>query len=393
MFARASASASAPALSREQHDRLWDNYLDYVGLPPSAVPTARMGPAPLTRDDAPTLYLDTKDWISLAKARIGRPDGRSFRPCYDFLLTHTGTGGLRVVLSSASYAEVSRAVPTVRQRTELADVMSEISRFQTIRVLSQLLDAQFDQALHERLGRPAFPIKAEPFGRGVGFAFKGEAVNLEITLPPWPGIASAPDFIGGRSVFEELRFRAGEALEYVCLRGPRPEDVPHMPGYDLTPLQDADKEQVNREVELATMLAADPKLRSRLDDVVAARELYWTFGPELPRLLTRAAMSLDSFFYNGKDWIRDFLGSIPSIAVGKALKVRSFANASRAWSVNDLRDTEHLMLAVPYCDVVVTDRHAATVLKQAQLDQRLGTTILTDVRQLPDVLEHYDPTS
>jgi hypothetical protein len=55
--------------------------------------------------------------------------------------------------------------------------------------------------------------------------------------------------------------------------------------------------------------------------------------------------------------------------------------------VNDLRDSQHLMLAVQYCDVVVTDRHAASVLKQAHLDERLGTDILSDLTQLPDVLE------
>jgi len=29
------------------------------------------------------------------------------------------------------------------------------------------------------------------------------------------------------------------------------------------------------------------------------------------------------------------------------------------------------MLAMPYCDLVVTERHAATVLEQSHLDQRL----------------------
>jgi len=347
-----------------------------------------MGPAPEIEADEPSVYLDTNHWISLAKARLGRPDGEPFVPCYEFLLAWTGKGALRVVLSSSSYTEVTRAVPTVRQRTELADVMSEISRFWTIRRFSQLLEAQFDQALHDRLGRPAFPIKVEPFGRGVLFAFKGEPLKLHVTGTLPPGVTSTASLFGGQAALDDFMFHAHEATEYMCLRGPRPEDIPNMPGYDLAPVEAADREQVSREVEFAKMLAEDPMLRTRLDDIVAARELYWELGPELPRLLYRAAMSVDSFFFKGKDWIRGFLESLPSIAVQKALKVRSFANASRPWSVNDLRDSEHLMLAVPYCNVVVTDRHAASVLKQAHVDERLETTILSDLKQLPRAVEY-----
>jgi hypothetical protein len=237
------------------------------------------------------------------------------------------------------------------------------------------------------LGRPAFPLKVEPFGRGVLFAFKGEPLNLHVSGQLPPNVASMADLFGGQDAFDDFMFHAHEAMEYQCLRGPRPEDIPAMPTYNLAPVEAADKEQVSREVELARILAEDPTLRVRLDDIVAARELYWELGPELPRLLYRAAMSVDSFFYKGKEWISEFLESLPSIAVQKALKVRSFANASRPWSVNDLRDSEHLMLAVPYCDVVVTDRHAAAVLNQVHLDDRLGTTILADLTQLPDVLE------
>lgn len=51
-----------------------------------------------------------------------------------------------------------------------------------------------------------------------------------------------------------------------------------------------------------------------------------------------------------------------------------------AWTVNDLRDIDALSIAVPYCDVVVTDHTARTAIIHAHLDWRCST-IVTRWRQ------------
>ena len=43
-------------------------------------------------------------------------------------------------------------------------------------------------------------------------------------------------------------------------------------------------------------------------------------------------------------------------------------NASRDWSVNDMRDIDHMGIAVPYCDLVLTERHNTAVLRQVTDD-------------------------
>jgi hypothetical protein len=41
---------------------------------------------------------------------------------------------------------------------------------------------------------------------------------------------------------------------------------------------------------------------------------------------------------------------------------------------------------MPYCDIVVTEKSAAHVLRTAHLDKRLNTVLLTRLDDLPDHL-------
>ncbi len=361
----------------------WSGVLDGFGIAPDSLPTLSLDPVPALQVNAPTIYLDTNHWISLSKARIGHGDGLKFRDCYEFLCAQTAAGGTRTALSTASYMETGRA--TIRQRAHLADVMSEITRFVTIQRQSRLLECQLMRALHNRLGRPMFPQEVEPFGAGAGFAFKGNPISH--SFPPAEQAAKPmTELIGGTEACDDLLFRFHQLVEYLCLRGPRPEDIALMAGYDLAPVEAVEAEQVQRETDLEAMLANDPTMKLRLDEIVAARELYWELGPDLPRLLSKAGLTSSSLFGRGKEWVTDLIESLPSIAIQKALKVRAFKNASRPWSANDQRDIDHMSVAVPYCDIVVTERHSAAVLRSGGFDVWLGTIILDDLTDLPDAI-------
>jgi hypothetical protein len=44
-------------------------------------------------------------------------------------------------------------------------------------------------------------------------------------------------------------------------------------------------------------------------------------------------------------------------------------------------------VAIPYCDVVVTDRHACSLANAARLPQRLGTKVIPTLDQLVPALD------
>ena len=69
--------------------------------------------------------------MALAKARLGRPEFPHDRAAYEALRAAVASSQVIVLLSGITYQELSR-IGSVRQRTDLADVIAEISGFATI---------------------------------------------------------------------------------------------------------------------------------------------------------------------------------------------------------------------------------------------------------------------
>jgi hypothetical protein len=67
-----------------------------------------------------------------------------------------------------------------------------------------------------------------------------------------------------------------------------------------------------------------------------------------------------------------------SSEVAIELKTALHRDAARAagWLPNDVTDIDQLAMAVPYCDVVVTEKAGGDSLKKAHLDERCATTVV-----------------
>src|SRR5208283_590881 len=114
------------------------------------------------------IYLDLKDWVALAKARLGRPEFPHDRAAYEALRAAVASGQVIVLLSGITYQELSR-IGSLRQRTDLADVVAEISGFATITGRSVATRHQVLTALAARYGGPE-PAPIRPLGIGINFA-------------------------------------------------------------------------------------------------------------------------------------------------------------------------------------------------------------------------------
>jgi len=98
----------------------------------------------------------------------------------------------------------------------------------------------------------------------------------------------------------------------------------------------------------------------------------------------RGNTSLDLWF-SDRDKMRRLVRSMPSSEVAIELKTAMHRNAQRArvWEPNDVVDMDALSLAVPYCDIVVTEQHAHHVLRAARLHERMDKVLLRDLTELP----------
>ncbi|MEU1103634.1 hypothetical protein ABZ408_22095 [Streptomyces tibetensis] len=74
--------------------------------------------------------------------------------------------------------------------------------------------------------------------------------------------------------------------------------------------------------------------------------------------------------------VSSFVLDVPTRHTYHALRSSRYMNPQQAWHQHDFADFMALAVAIPYCDVVVTERHWRHVAIQAGLDKRYNTRIL-----------------
>ena len=285
------------------------------GIPPDVLPlfcghireTSEYPFLPTDARDRLKVYLDLKDWVALAKARLGRPEFPQDGLAYQALRTATAAGQVIVPLSATTYQELSR-ITSLRQRTDLANVIAEISGFVTITGRSVATKHQVLTALAARFGGPE-PAPVRPLGIGIQFA-TGDQRRLVLrgrddTPPNMP-----------QALVREIE-TAAALLEYMMARGPEPGDLPALRAYGYRPeaVEQVEQDRLKREKQLAAMLRDGTAGRGRLGDLVHARYLFWELDNQLRVGLDQYGIDVSDFFANDKEWLTAFLDDIPGAAI------------------------------------------------------------------------------
>jgi hypothetical protein len=326
-----------------------------------------------------TVYLDVKDWVALAKARLGRPEFSHDQAAYEALKAATASGQVIVPLSAMTYQELGR-ITSLRQRTDLANVIAEISGFVTITGRSVAMRHQVLAALAARYGGPA-PAPVRALGIGIQFA-TGDRRSFVLRgrhgVPP-----NMPQVL-----LREIESSGRALLEYMMARGPEPGDLSALRAYGYRPeaVAQIEQDRLRREQRLAAMTRDGTTARGRLGDIVHARYLFWEIDADLRVGLEQHEIDISDFFANGKEWLTAFLDDIPGAAITMTLAEKGLRNTDKVWKGNDLRDADAMSAAIPYCDVVLTDKYVAAQLARSHAVTRLGTLVLPRLRDLNERL-------
>jgi hypothetical protein len=318
------------------------------------------------------VYLDQNKWIDLARAANGNPLGESFRAVGVVIAAAVEQGQASFPLSAGHFIETWRQ-RRARQRHDLASTMATISRNHTIAPPHRLLPAELDHAFQRRFGRPATPLPVQPFGCGV------EHVTGIHDGPPIPDAMRAavltinPD-LGEREL--------ANAIDQLLLAGPA-QDMP-IAGIPLPPMLPAQNFAAvqNEQVRLFIEHETDKGTRRR---AVAAREL-WDMKEPLEAAMRRAGIWWEEIIALEADGTTDLMLDLPSRAPALELMWRQHDNTQTTWEPNDMTDIGYLSTAVAYCDVVVTERKWEHMLNQSGVAQRFGTTVISNLADLTEVL-------
>ena len=336
------------------------------------------------------VYLDLNHWIALAKALSGHHDGRRDRDILQRLLHAVEQGHAVFPVSLSVYAEVLK-IGDYRRRSDLRKVIERLGGYSVVTSRHVIATHEIEALLDDLVGPNPNPIKHMDYLDWGVFRALGMRGGVKVVTQEGEDVTSAvrQRFSGGPDEFDRILNEGVVNLNRVVLDGPSPKDAPDFRanGYRPDRILEAYDQEAAAERAWARVLDKEPRWRrGRLRDAVTAREVAF----HINRIVTVAARArgLEAFseIFRGAERPRRAFDAMPSFDVTVTLKTAIHRNAKHVWTNNHIHDIHALASTLPYCDVVLTDREMATLVRHSKLDQRLGTTVYHSLQDLSGLL-------
>lgn len=310
------------------------------------------------------LYLDTCKWIDLSRAHYRSPEGEPFQAALAAVQAAVASGNLVVPFSAVNALEAAKHGEPGR-RNRLFKFMVRLSRGNAVLPLATTLGWEMKNALRRIFARgKAISVRYSLIGPGVGHAL-GKSLRVEAETPEIEAAImrealSLRETLRGlrglgkdRSVAERMKAVEEDALAMF-------ERIRAWSTSELNAFQ-------QREFMLAETLTKGEEGRAFKE---ALKEVHVTTA-ELRRLLTCPKM------------LESFVGLVPALDVPLTLSIARDQNHDHKIKLNDIRDFGWLAVALPYANLVVSEKAWHGMACANRLDQRYGTTMIRDARELP----------
>jgi hypothetical protein len=308
------------------------------------------------------IYLDMNKWIALAQAYHNRSAGAQFQEVLECVRRAVREGRAVFPLSDIHILEARKRRDLESQR-RLLTVMWEFSQGWALAPTRVLVEQQLEVAVARLFEQPT-PIVDSPFGRGPVFAY-GLSGDL---LRDVGGDAERASQI--QETFTTLRGLDRLLQSHATAGASQAAQL-----FQLRLDQAANDNQTRRQ-------DAQPATRvQRKGDYV--RDLLQ--HPRLLAILTRNGQ-LEAFGQLEQAEFVQFFGGVPTLDVEIELLTESNEHLDRLTQPNDIADVTFLSAAIPYCDIVVTERYWVNIATRKGVGEKYGTTLLSNLNDLIPIL-------
>ena len=348
-------------------------------------------PATLRVPHGPRLvYLDLNHWIALAKALSGHPNGRKHHDILDQLLHAVEQGRAVFPLSLPIYVEVLK-IGDHRRRSDLRKIMERLGGFAVVTSRDVIATHEIEALLNDLVGPNPNPINVVDYLDWGVFRALGMRGGFKVVTRQGEDVTSAVRhrFSSGPDEFDRILDEAMLNLNREILDGPLPQDEPDFRarGYRPDLILESYVQDAAAEHEWARLLDTEPQWRrSRLRDAVSAREVAFHIKEIVKTAANARSLVAFADIFRGVEDPRRAFDAMPSFDVSVTLKTTIHRIAQHRWTNNHVHDIYALASTLPYCDVVLTDREMAALVRRSKLDQRLGTTVLHSLQNLTGLL-------
>lgn len=314
------------------------------------------------------VYLDQNKWIDLAKVYHRKAADPTLRPVLDAALAASRNGSVAFPLSAVHYIETWK-IREPQRRARLGDFMWNLSGGRTIaagypEILSHELEAALASRFPKVLPRP-FTLVAT----GVAHAFGTPPVVFPIPQVYRPAIPPA--------LAAQWESAYQLAFERAAITGEGPNGMT-APPFSTT----AHNNRFAQHLKIFPTALAQLPAAQREDALYAM--LFVDIAEPMNEVLAHHGIRSSEFAALGKEGLTKFLHDLPTCRVDLHLHRQILKNLTLQPRPTDLEDWGGLGPAVASCDVVVCEKHFASLINRDGF--RPTARVMADLKQLPDLL-------
>lgn len=326
------------------------------------------------------IYLDQNQWIYLAQADHNHQEGEEYKEVLRRLEKLVAEDKIRLPLSAYHFLETQKNRDN-EQKAKLAETISKLSVGWGMALLDKVTPAEI-QIAGAKIFKLPLPSQPKVFERDLSLVWDIDlhALARGIAKENNEPIASSEAFI---SFFKRLLatpemtklFLTGDIIEKTRM-------AKALVGYKLGI---SDFARLNESVRSKVKLTAKSQLlqkRKIVSDYVRGKETEQIYNDALSVF----GKSIADVIYMGEDKIVEFIESIPTLDLETELVAMRNVQWDRAIDENDWADIRYLVVAIPYCDFVVTENIWHDLIRRRKLDKKYKTTVLKNVSQLIDYI-------
>jgi len=315
-------------------------------------------------DGSLIIYLDQKCWINLAKIYYGNPT-YSRKKILDKIFNASDNGSVIFPISIHRFEEtIKRKNP--RKREQLASLMMKISKgYCFTPFFDRIVDGEVWNLILEKLNLPKIDLKEKVLGKGIGHL-----------------VGAKPEING--DIPEDLRQELLDMLD-------EPETlIKILSGCDSLFI-----DELNQNYRIAhNVLERNRQKLRQIHDKEKRRKVFLriNFSSMIsPKLATKLySLNLPVTFIIKEDFserdFEDLLDKIPTALCLFTLIYQRDQEYHRPIKQSDFNDITSLTLAIPYSNIVITDKMMASIATRMKLDYKCDTIILKSISELEEYL-------
>lgn len=313
------------------------------------------------------IYLDQKCWINLAKI-VNNENNQSNDEIYNKIVQASKSGTAIFPISHDRLAETIK-ISNSRQKEQLVSVMVNISKGYSFRpYFGKTINAEIRNLILEKLGLPTVDIKKYVLGKGLGHLVGAEP-SIEGNLPD--------------EIKKQLLNLLDEPTTLIKI----------MSGANSLNLEYLKEVKANNRDGITSLEQNRQKLKKISNKEQRRRaflaiNLRAMIAPELAKIHYK--LQLPKNFIIKKNWndkdFQNLLDRIPTALCLFTLLYYRDQEYQREIKESDIYDISSLTTAIPYSDIVVTDKMMASIATRMKLDQKCKTIILKSILELDEYL-------